>query len=339
LTTNRVGDFDEAFTSRIHVSLYYPELDHQKTVQVFKLNLEMIEKRIAQKGKTIHLDKTDICMFAGEHFTKHEQARWNGRQIRNACQTALALAEFEVQGSFHRRAAQIHNAAIKLEVRHFKVVQEAYLEFAKYMNDIYGTNAARRAKEAKLRALWEIERNMNLMDKTSFMLGVQNPPRPSSQGYPPTQQGFRQSNFQQQGYQQSLQSQSSQQYGYSADQYFDQPPPLHPQNPSMAIPQPIRSNIPHIHVGEESSATRAWNSQAAGPFGSGEDENWSREHPRSSPMQHQQHYHQQYQQQGSRAWTQESSQGKYESDGYQAGVPASDSYEQSGGNYSVGAKR
>ncbi|EHK19764.1 uncharacterized protein TRIVIDRAFT_156071, partial [Trichoderma virens Gv29-8] len=158
LTTNRVGDFDEAFTSRIHVSLYYPELDHKKTIQVFKLNLEMIEKRIAQKGKTIQLDKTDICMFAGEHFIKHEHARWNGRQIRNACQTALALAEFEAQGNNHR-AVQKPNAAIKLDVRHFSVVQEAYLEFAKYMNDLYGTNAARRAKEARLRALWELERN------------------------------------------------------------------------------------------------------------------------------------------------------------------------------------
>ncbi|OOF92561.1 hypothetical protein ASPCADRAFT_153252, partial [Aspergillus carbonarius ITEM 5010] len=29
LTTNRVGDFDEASTSRIHVCLYYPELSHE----------------------------------------------------------------------------------------------------------------------------------------------------------------------------------------------------------------------------------------------------------------------------------------------------------------------
>lgn len=302
----------------------------------------MIEKRLAQKGKTIQLDKTDICMFAGEHFNKHEQARWNGRQIRNACQTALALAEFEAQGSYHK-AVQIPNAVIKLEVGHFRVVQEAYLEFAKYMNDIYGTNAARRAKEAKLRAMWELERNMNLMDKTSFMLGVQNQPQPSSQRYPSAQQGFRPSNFQQQGYQQQSQQLQSQQYGFPANQYFEQPPPSHTQNPSMAMPQPMHSNPTQIHVQEESSVTRPWNSQATGPFGTSGDENRSTEHPRSTPIQHQQHQHQQYQQQyqqqGSRAWVQESAHNMYEGAGYQAGAQAPDSYEQSGGNYSIGAKR
>lgn len=47
LTTNRIGDFDEAFTSRIHMSLYYPELNGAKTVEVFKINLKMIQERFA----------------------------------------------------------------------------------------------------------------------------------------------------------------------------------------------------------------------------------------------------------------------------------------------------
>ncbi|KLU91598.1 hypothetical protein MAPG_10116 [Magnaporthiopsis poae ATCC 64411] len=53
LTTNRVGDFDEAFTSRIHISLYYPELDNDKTVKVFELNMHMIRERFAKKGRKI----------------------------------------------------------------------------------------------------------------------------------------------------------------------------------------------------------------------------------------------------------------------------------------------
>ncbi|KAL6692959.1 hypothetical protein J3F84DRAFT_401494 [Trichoderma pleuroticola] len=320
LTTNRVGDFDEAFTSRIHVSLYYPELDHKKTIQVFKLNLEMIEKRIAQKGKTIQLDKTDICMFAGEHFMKHEHARWNGRQIRNACQTALALAEFEAQGNNHK-AVQIPNAAIKLDVRHFSVVQEAYLEFAKYMNDLYGTNAARRAKEARLRALWELERNINLMDKSSFMLGAQNQPQASTQRYPPSQQGFRPSNFQQQ---QSF-PQQSQHHGFPPNQFYEQPPPH--QNPNMVMPQPIHSNHPQIHVQEELPGRRSWDSQSAKPFGASEDENRSRELPRSTPIPYQQ------QQQGSQNWVQQSVQSMYEGTGHQ------DGFERSDGDYSLGTRR
>ncbi|KAK8079207.1 aaa family ATPase, partial [Apiospora phragmitis] len=49
LTKNRVGDFDEAFTSRIHISLYYPELDCDKTIKVFDINIKMIEERFRDK--------------------------------------------------------------------------------------------------------------------------------------------------------------------------------------------------------------------------------------------------------------------------------------------------
>jgi hypothetical protein len=31
LTTNRVGSFDDAFISRIHVQLYYPDFDDEST--------------------------------------------------------------------------------------------------------------------------------------------------------------------------------------------------------------------------------------------------------------------------------------------------------------------
>ncbi|OJJ42682.1 hypothetical protein ASPZODRAFT_137069 [Penicilliopsis zonata CBS 506.65] len=152
LTTNRVGDFDEAFTSRIHISLYYPELNQSKTVDVFKINMDMIEERFNRRGRRIDIDKMGIGNFAGQHFLEHPHARWNGRQVRNACQTALALAEFEAQGNSHQ-AILNPDAVIKLTVEHFQVVQNAYLEFTKYINELYGTSAARRAKEARRRAL------------------------------------------------------------------------------------------------------------------------------------------------------------------------------------------
>ncbi|KAK3983791.1 hypothetical protein QBC44DRAFT_386245 [Cladorrhinum sp. PSN332] len=153
LTTNRVGDFDEAFTSRIHISLYYPELSQDKTVQVFKLNMDMMEERFRAKGKTIEMDKVGIGSFASQHFVSHEHARWNGRQIRNACQTALALAEFEAQGNSHHSILK-PDAVISLGVGHFETVQKAYLEFARYMHKLFGTNSSRRAKEERLRAIW-----------------------------------------------------------------------------------------------------------------------------------------------------------------------------------------
>lgn len=158
LTTNRIGDFDEAFTSRIHVSLYYPELNNDKTVKVFKLNMLMIRERFAKKGRKIEIDEMGIGGFAARHFNEHPQARWNGRQIRNACQTALALAEFEAQGNNDQDILR-PDAVVKLEVKQFEIVRNAYIEFSKYMNSLYGTSSARRAKEARVRAIWVDENN------------------------------------------------------------------------------------------------------------------------------------------------------------------------------------
>ncbi|KAK0661355.1 hypothetical protein DIS24_g2496 [Lasiodiplodia hormozganensis] len=177
LTTSRIGDFDEAFTSRIHISLYYPELSQAKTESIFKLNMDMIQERFRQNGRKIRIDTFAIGSFATKHFSDHPEARWNGRQIRNACQTALALAEYEAQGSSHA-ATPRPDVEVELNVEHFKVVGNAYLEFTKYMDDLYGTNAARRAKEARLRAMWLAENDNILgggkaMNKTAFALASQ----------------------------------------------------------------------------------------------------------------------------------------------------------------------
>ncbi|KAK7959415.1 uncharacterized protein PG986_004269 [Apiospora aurea] len=150
LTTNRVGDFDEAFTSRIHISLYYPELNCDKTIKVFNINIKMIEERFRDKGRNTVID--DIKAFAEAHYSANEEARWKGRQIRNACQTALALAEFEAQGNSHTAFLK-PDAVVHLKVAHFETVQKAYLDFDKYMNKLYGSNTGTRAQEGKVRAI------------------------------------------------------------------------------------------------------------------------------------------------------------------------------------------
>lgn len=98
LTTNRIGDFDEVFASRVHVSLYYPHLDLQSTPKIFELNLERIGKKSQEKNRAITIDQEKIMQFIHLHWESKDRMRWNGRQIRNGCQTALALAEFEAQG-------------------------------------------------------------------------------------------------------------------------------------------------------------------------------------------------------------------------------------------------
>ncbi|KFZ04779.1 hypothetical protein V501_08981 [Pseudogymnoascus sp. VKM F-4519 (FW-2642)] len=154
LTTNRIGDFDEAFASRIHMSLHYPALGKIETIKVFKLNLSMIRDRFEGKRK-IKIEEDEIIEDIGEYFMKNKGARWNGRQIRNACQTALALAEFDAQplGKKYDLKKTESTTQVKLKAEHLKIVSDAYLEFIQYLKVVHGTDADTHAKESGTRAL------------------------------------------------------------------------------------------------------------------------------------------------------------------------------------------
>ncbi|EMR72065.1 putative aaa family atpase protein [Eutypa lata UCREL1] len=151
LTTNRVGDFDEAFTSRIHMSLYYPPLDLDSTKAIFGLNIGRIKKQYMNKGINLQVQEVPIGVFVIDFYRSNPRARWNGRQIRNACQTALALAEFEAQGESYEETED-PDAVVNLEVKHLEMVAHSYLGFMHYLKDIYGVDADERAKENFLRA-------------------------------------------------------------------------------------------------------------------------------------------------------------------------------------------
>ncbi|KAF5531223.1 TOB3 (member of AAA-ATPase family) [Fusarium napiforme] len=166
LTTNRVGTFDEAFTSRIHISLYYPPLSQASTLAVFKVNLTRIQARFEKKKERgeaeLELDELSVNEFILDYFTENRDARWNGRQIRNACQTALALAEFEGQklanpdASGGRNVMQVAAMSrkmikVKLTKKHFQDVAKAYLAFMKYLREVHGVSAAQQAKNFRLR--------------------------------------------------------------------------------------------------------------------------------------------------------------------------------------------
>ncbi|KAL7924422.1 hypothetical protein ACQKWADRAFT_286697 [Trichoderma austrokoningii] len=151
LTTNRIGDFDEAFASRIHVSLYYPPLDLKSTRKIFKLNLRLIKERFQEKNRSITINKKEILNYASDYWAKNEKMRWNGRQIRNACQTALAIAEFDAQKDASGDDAA-KDAQVTLSDDHINTVFAAYLEFMRYLKNIYGKDADRVAKDMGIRA-------------------------------------------------------------------------------------------------------------------------------------------------------------------------------------------
>ncbi len=140
LTTNKVGHFDEAFKSRIHVSLYYPQLDEDSTIQIWEMNLQ----RLLENKKHLEVNSKAIKRYARKHYAKLEKAQrgpWNGRQIKNAFQTAIALAEFDAKTQ--------NKVKPVLTVDHFEVVAKAAYGFDEYLSRIHGTDMDRARREGQ----------------------------------------------------------------------------------------------------------------------------------------------------------------------------------------------
>lgn len=162
LTTNRVGTIDEAFKSRIHVSLYYPPLDKQQTVDIFEVNLRRLHEIEAAKTASrldytpLEVDDGSIIKFAKRHFENHAPSqRWNGRQIRNAFQVAYSLAQFNMEkknpddsDDDFPQAAQDNGGKSstsyrrsRLDSKQFKKVSQSVERFDQYLFKTRGADA------------------------------------------------------------------------------------------------------------------------------------------------------------------------------------------------------
>lgn len=136
------------------MSLHYPPLKLVSTSKIFDLNLKMIKKRYQEADRKITIDLQAIGEYAEEYWQKNVKARLNRRQIRNACQTALALAEFDAQLEGSKYDFTVRpDTKVHLTVKHSQTVSEAYLEFIEYLKAVYGTDAETHTNEAGLRAL------------------------------------------------------------------------------------------------------------------------------------------------------------------------------------------
>ncbi|KAF2646935.1 P-loop containing nucleoside triphosphate hydrolase protein, partial [Massarina eburnea CBS 473.64] len=139
LTTNRPGALDEAIKSRVHLSLYYPPLGKQETLDVFDINLDRLHRLEEQRYKaskqpSLFIFRDDIRKWAATHFDKcgkdNGSGRWNGRQIRNAFQIASALALYELRNN--------PGAQAQLRPSHFDTVSEATTSYDKYRAAVLG---------------------------------------------------------------------------------------------------------------------------------------------------------------------------------------------------------
>ncbi|KAI6080835.1 hypothetical protein F4821DRAFT_47404 [Hypoxylon rubiginosum] len=150
LTTNRVGTIDEAFKSRIHMSLYYPPLDKAQTRDIFRLNIAKLREIEAQRHDmtgepTLAIKESEIIDFAGRHYEENARSTgcWNGRQIRNAFQIASSLAHHNYAHGVEtaRSLGQQPPAAPVLDRSLFEKVQMSTQSFDRHMKESKGFDA------------------------------------------------------------------------------------------------------------------------------------------------------------------------------------------------------
>ncbi|KAF2965660.1 hypothetical protein GQX73_g7926 [Xylaria multiplex] len=97
LTTNRVGRFDEAFKSRIHLSLGYPNLNEEQREQIWRNFFRLLDR------KKERFDIQDLELNVHK-LAKHEI---NGRQIRNTVMMARHLAKFRKQALVYKHLQEV----------------------------------------------------------------------------------------------------------------------------------------------------------------------------------------------------------------------------------------
>ncbi|KAG9230294.1 hypothetical protein BJ875DRAFT_385474 [Amylocarpus encephaloides] len=150
MTTNRVGHFDPAFFSRIHVYIGYKPLDAEGRKRIWnqffqKLEIERANEVSVKAGAKRYVFSDDVL----------QDIDWNGREIRNAFQTAVALAEYEAMQKVEKRGGKDvgpNKETLEIELRqdHFEKVVEMSQNFKKYMATVSEENRGDRGDDALL---------------------------------------------------------------------------------------------------------------------------------------------------------------------------------------------
>jgi len=136
LTTNRIGHIDDAFLSRVHVVIEYKKLDDKTRAKIWEGFFEKLKHE--KKGEiTVHAQAKKYVLESEEV----EALKWNGREIRNALQTALALADYEASQEMNG-----DEGPVVVVSEHFRRVVEMSRAFYRYMDSIDMTSESKRAR-------------------------------------------------------------------------------------------------------------------------------------------------------------------------------------------------
>lgn len=127
------------------MSLYYRKLNKKRALMIWKTNLRRLHKlnedRQQNGLKAVEFDEKSIVKYAEKHL---EDLKWNGRQIRNAFQTAIALADFEASDSAEK--------APTMTKKHFAKLGKAAAEFDEYLESVHGMDEDKMARRDQERA-------------------------------------------------------------------------------------------------------------------------------------------------------------------------------------------
>ena len=144
LTTNRVGQIDDAFISRVHIAIGYKTLTGPDRKKIWDGFLQKLVKERA--------GKIQVALSAKKWVLENAvsgKSLLNGRDIRNALQSAITLAEAE---SAEDPEFDPDKMAVVVDQSHFQRVLDISVKFHEYVKSI-------RREDEKKRAAGRLDRN------------------------------------------------------------------------------------------------------------------------------------------------------------------------------------
>lgn len=105
------------------------------------MNLDILQAQneSPDSNMPVHLDRKEILEFVDGHWK--DGNRWNGRQIKNAFQTAIALADWDSLKGSSGGDSRLFEP--QLERRHFETVSMASTHFDRYLSEVWGDDETR----------------------------------------------------------------------------------------------------------------------------------------------------------------------------------------------------
>ena len=147
LTTNRIGHIDDAFLSRVNIVIGYDPLTDEKRARIWNGFFGKLQKDMERRKQDGSKPIIQVSKYAKQYVLYDEEIKaleWNGREIRNAFQTAISLARYRAS----KDEGTGDDDPVDVEVDHFKSVMRMSRSFRGYMDSISKLPEAERAKRA-----------------------------------------------------------------------------------------------------------------------------------------------------------------------------------------------